>query len=207
MHFRIVAIDVGFRSTGLAAFNVYPNRLELAEFDCVHTEPPPGKRKKALKDVDRIQRNIDGIVAFLEKNDAMWMVVELPTGGSKSSRAARAMGMATTMIVSIAKLLEIQAEWYEPIDIKRAACDKNSADKEEVMVAMAEIFPEILVLPKGQMEHVADACACMIAAQNGEVVKHAKKVYGWFIGEKDVQEETCVLHKHGVQQERHLPKV
>jgi Holliday junction resolvasome RuvABC endonuclease subunit len=178
MSMLVMAVDIGFASTGLSVFRITDQGPELVDFTCVKSEKI--KKTKGMSqvevDVHRIRTSVAGIRSFMAKHDPCGMVVEMPTGGSKSSRATRAMGIATATIVAISELLQVPGEWYNPFDIKQAAVQKNAAEKDEIMIAMADIFPEILILPKNQMEHVADSCACMLAAMDGEMVGKVRQI-------------------------------
>lgn len=173
----VLAIDVGFRSTGLALFDVTKTGLELVHVACVS----PKKKKKtkddyvSVMDVNQVMEMAKGVGSFISEKYIRRIVVELPSGGAKSSRAVRLMGMASAMIATLVPLMALQVEWYTPREIKEAAVDKPSAEKDEIMDAMGKLFPVIKSIPKVRREHIADACACMLAAQDGIMVKEIRE--------------------------------
>jgi len=160
----LLAVDVGFLATGLALFNVKMGYLCLVETECVKFKFKKDKDKYAsVLDVEHVMEMSRRITAFIDKHGVRNMVVELPHGGAKSSRAARTMGMASAMIADIAVHKQLNVEWFTPTDIKKAATDKVSAEKDEVMAAMGSMFPGINDIPKVRREHIADACAVAVA--------------------------------------------
>ena len=82
------------------------------------------------------------------------------------------MGIATGMITGIVECLNLVVEWHTPNEGKKAATGKIGASKGQIIAAMEERFPklkEVTVL--ADKEHIADACACMLAAKDGNLVR------------------------------------
>lgn len=161
-----LAIDVGFRSSGLALFEMTGENHKLIVANCFsYKKEKKSKEYVSVADVKQLIKMALDIAHFIDR----WMVkdiaVELPTGGAKSSRASRLMGMASAMIAVIALWKKANINWLTPKDIKKAATGRNHAEKDEIMAAMGKLYPEINKIPKCRREHIADAIACFLAYQ------------------------------------------
>ena len=168
----LVAMDIGFTATGITIWELTSDGYRLENLWCVKPARIKKTKKMSQADVDAavISESARSIVEFIMPYLPMGIVAEMPTGGSKSSRATRCMGMGSAMIVTLATLMKIPCEWYTPFDIKKVVTGVNSGNKDEMMTAMADKFPELLAFPKNMMEHIADSCACWLAAQDGEMI-------------------------------------
>lgn len=174
---NILAVDIGFRSTGLALFEITKDGYTLKYVRCCS----PKQRKKtkhdyvAVMDAQQVMQMASEIILFIRINNVERMIVELPSGGAKSSRAVRLMGMASAMIATISTFFDIPIEFFTPREIKMAAVGKPKAEKDEIMDAMSKLFPILVGIPKCRKEHIADACACMIAAKDGTMVRNIRE--------------------------------
>ena len=172
----VLAVDIGFRATGLALFDITKLYFILKDVKCV--KPKKIKKTKddyvSVVDAMQVQAMTRGIVDYIKANHVQRIVVELPSGGAKSSRAVRLMGMASAMMAAIVTMLDLKVEWHTPREVKIAATDKPKAEKDEMMDAMSKIFPIIKNIPKVRKEHIADACACLLAANDGVMVQEIR---------------------------------
>ena len=161
----VLAIDIGFKNTGLALFDYSPEELKLLDTAHITTDHIKKSSKKSvvLNDVEKTEFLAKELQDYMLARGVHSIVVELPTGGARSSRAVRLMGIATTVIVTLAVTMKLDAKWTTPREGKLAATDKPDAEKDEMMEAMGKIYPRINNIPKCRREHIADACAAMHA--------------------------------------------
>ena len=103
--FNVAGIDLGFRKTGIAIFEMNPHADKLIAATTICPEEP-GKSVMA-RDVHSCREMLRGIHAYLSNYDARALFFEFPMGGSKSSRASRCMGMATGLGTAL-------IEYYDP---------------------------------------------------------------------------------------------
>lgn len=160
-----LAIDIGFRNTGLALFEDTPGGIRLIETHCITTDHIKKSKRAsvALVDMEKTLYLAKQLGTYMSERHVPWVVVELPTGGAKNSRAVRCMGMASAIIGTLVATLGCGAEWTTPREGKLAATDKPDAEKDEMMEAVGKMFPAITSIPKCRREHIADACAAMLA--------------------------------------------
>lgn len=176
---RVMAIDIGFRCSGLALME-YQRQGQAWAWAClsshtVVTGLDQAKRdlRKANVDMDAVAQHADQITAIMGHGQCSRMIVELPHGGAINGRAMRAMALASAMIATIARLSGYQVEYYSPRDGKLAACGKADASKDEMVRAMAKVWPNAFakLRAKPLAEAVADALAIFQAARHGPLVK------------------------------------
>lgn len=161
-----LAIDIGFKNTGLALFEDKPGcELKLLETHHIGTDHIKKLRKEsvALSDMAKTMHLSKELGAYISAKCVRYVVVELPTGGARSSRAVRCMGMASALMGALIVSMGCGAEFTTPREGKLAATDNPDAEKDEMMAAMGEMFPAINSIPKCRREHIADACAAMLA--------------------------------------------
>jgi len=199
----IMAVDCGFRATGLAIFDLDSSPPKLAHVCCIR--PKKDTKKKHLltsdNDVDMTARMVRGIVGVVRDNHISKMVVELPSGGALSARAQRAMGIATGVMVTLVECEKLAVEYYTPSETREAAVGKVDLGprvkkgtppeeakrikkeraavkkniKERVMAAMEVKYPDLAqVALLADKEHICDAVATFEAAKNGNLVRMSK---------------------------------
>ena len=164
---KVLGVDIGFRSTGLALFDTDGDTPLLMKTECIQPKKDKDRKKKyvAIADMEHLVKMVRGLEIFIDGWRVKDIVVELPTGGARSSRAVRLMGMASAMIATIVVLKGLNVKWLTPKQIKQAACGKDSAEKDEIMAEMGKLYPSINTIPKCRREHIADAIACFIASR------------------------------------------
>ena len=175
---QILALDVGFRNTGWVVFSA-DKPIAAGVIKTSAEEKRVGDSVSAY--YAACCRHIAAeLRAICEGHNICAIVGELPTGGSKSGRAASMMSMALATVVTAAKLMHIPAVWTTPIAGKKALAGSNTADKREMMAAAVDRFGGALPpTPRGKyyfagelwtagaFEHIADAAAAYIAAKKG----------------------------------------
>ena len=166
----MIGIDAGFVATGW----VVADGRRIIDAGVIRTERQARKTAVRVADDDAercaiLARELRGV---LDEHAPAGAVVELPTGGAQGARAIRTMGMATAVVVAVLELSFLPAEWVTPQMVKKASAGHKGASKEDVAAGVLRAFewPE-LKLPKGQLEHVYDAAGCLLAAENGTLMR------------------------------------
>ena len=177
----LLALDIGFRNMGWLVFNPFTDTV--VDFGCIQTEKLSGKRSIRLRvsedDFYRCQRTAMGLCAIISEHRVTGIVAEIPTGGARGARPNRTMGLATGLLAGLCEAVSIPTETYSPMEIKKAATGQRNASKEAVIEAMTKRFPAIASFDRpALMEHIADAAAVIIAAQDGILYRTVKRSMG-----------------------------
>lgn len=163
---RILGLDPALCATGWAVGEL-AGSLELLEVGAIRTAPSPKKRGllKAHDDARRIDELARGVLDLVARHRPKLLVVELPHGGAKSSRAARALGIATGLAATLAAACRLPVEWVQPDELKRQLCGSRAAGKAAVQAAVLERWPAVdWPRTKAELEHAADAAAALAVA-------------------------------------------
>ncbi len=165
----LLALDPSFRSTGWAVLKAG----DILACGCIRTEPSTSKTSVRVADDDAecCQRIARQLADLIRKYAIGGIIAELPTGGSKNSRANGCMARAGAIVAVVAEMLKIPAEWTTP-GAGKEITGKKVASKKEVEKAVLCRWPDA-PLPKTKCgrEHVADALAAYVAAENGVLVR------------------------------------
>ena len=171
----VLALDVGFAATGWVAF------ARGVPVDCGVIRTAKAQAKRALRvaddDASRCALLARELRAVLDRHQPRAVVAELPTGGSLSARAVRAMALATGAIVATLELAGLPTDWTTPIGGRKAATGRASATKDAVRAGVLRALPDLEpLLPRtGIWEHVTDAAAAYLAARTGSIVRMAER--------------------------------
>ncbi len=177
----LLALDIGFRSTGFVVFN--PFSENILNFGVIVTDKQSGKRGSRLRvsddDFIRCQRMTKELCAVIATARITGVVAEIPTGGARGARPNRCMGLSTGLLAGIVEALSIPTEVFTPGEIKKAATGQRNGSKEAVIAAMTKRFPALLKFErKSLMEHLADAAAVILAAEDGILYKSIQRSVG-----------------------------
>lgn len=98
---------------------------------------------------------------------------ELPSGGAPNSQAATDLAYASATFLAVMETLGVAVEFYSPNEVKSAAAGRSMATKDQVMSAVAAIYPKIIdrYPTKGKREHVSDAVGVYLAARHGNLFR------------------------------------
>lgn len=164
---RVAGIDIGFRNTGVSIFDVDRGSMKLIDSECFRSKKVKGSKDYvAEQNAHSIREVLVPVVKFIRDYKVQMLVIELPTGGAKSSSAARALGIATCMAVALTMLAGCEYMYVAPRDVKIATTGDQYAEKNDIIKAMETKFPGILKHKKGKREHIADSIGCVIARLN-----------------------------------------
>jgi Holliday junction resolvasome RuvABC endonuclease subunit len=172
----ILGIDCGFTHMGMVFVNPY--NMELIDALVMVTKKEKRRVNVRVSDDDSermkyIVRGMDEIIKRYDGND-IFAVLEAPSGGSKSARANRAMGISSAIPITICTLLEIPFEIITPREVKDAMTNDPNASKEKMMRTALDKFPDVkyFMKPKHRFEHICDALgAVMHVKRNSELFK------------------------------------
>ena len=175
---KVLAIDIGFASAGMAVLGFQDGRAVLHATACAHTRKLDKKLGiyVAHDDVRRAQEITRAVIKTYTDNSCKGVVVELPSAGAKGAKANRAMGISTGIIAALTEIVRCPVEWITPSEsrsaaIGRATAPKGGDVKDLVMKAMTEKYPEIAGLKVVDKEHIADALATFEAARGRQLLR------------------------------------
>lgn len=182
----ILCVDVGLANIGAVVIDplvgVYfptmpPKRAEprIVELAYCHTEKIDKKSRWRHSD-DKGRRVQDGARFYadiVKRHQIKRAAAELPIGGAPNSQAATDLAYASATFLSVMEVFDVAVEFYAPSEVKKAATGKTNGTKDQVMAAVAELYPAILdEFPrKSEREHVSDAFGVYLAARNGNLFR------------------------------------
>lgn len=167
---RVAGIDPGMRNSGVAVatYDLDTGGYDIDHVAIVQTQRQVTKMVRQNSDDYRSAREmIRGVDKVLVKHGVQFVFAELPTG-AQSARAMFAFGITTAIMAGLTPPL-IQVT---PSEVKLASAGKKTATKEEMMQWAMKKWPNLPwltrklkgeIVPVGDNEHLADACACIPA--------------------------------------------
>jgi len=172
---NMVAIDVGFASMGVVVLCIRAHAYDLVYKEVISTKPSPKKLniRSADDNIRRCREITRSVRRILDEYDAEVVVLEMPSMGSKSAKAMRAMGLASGIIATLDVVYgDIPFLYATPSNVKVAMTGNKTASKEEVQVIAEEKIPGILEgVNKTQREHIADALGAAVAVEDDPVIR------------------------------------
>jgi len=167
---RMLAIDPGFKNTGVAVLEFNDDEWFIIHTSLIKTEK--SSKKLGVRVADDTVRRCEEIARALQKiidnTKVSLFAVETPSGGGKSASAVKAMALATGVVSTVIALNKKPAVWCTPTDVKKATIGTKTASKLAIMDYACEKFPtlrseytHIKGASKGKLrndfEHIADA--------------------------------------------------
>lgn len=185
---NVACLDLALTNTGYVIATLTPNEEGIIQVGVIQTPPSSPKSAKSLKqtvgelDWARAKKLSNELKNILMQSNVRHVYVECPTGGSKSSRAAKAMALAKGSAAATCASLGLGVTLFTPQQAKRAATGSISASKTEVKLAMLKEFNNYNgwiknskgKLVKGQNEHIFDACSVLVCARHTTSYKEIK---------------------------------
>ena len=166
----ILTNDPSITAWGWAVLNTDGKILECG---CIKTEPHHKKLKtrKGDDDMRRITEINTWLLAKIAFYNVKYILAELPHG-SQSASAAKALGMVSAQLQTIADALQIGIEWYSEGDSKMNALGKRTAEKQEMITAMDKTYNVPWSGIQFRDEAVADALAIhYVASRESSALK------------------------------------
>jgi len=103
---------------------------------------------------------------LITDNSVDLLLGELPSGGSKSHKAATLMAAITAIMGCVISSTKVKARWCTPADVKKAmgvtarypsVKGKQRDTKVDVISRVCDLYPELTAIKKGDLEHIADS--------------------------------------------------
>lgn len=179
----IIGIDIGFRHTGVAVGELIQEEpgIKLVQFAHMQTQRDKQKRTTTYaSDLDFREATfmLEQLDRFICAQDSSQILaIELPHGGSKSSRASHCLGIAKGLAAGLVALTSLPVIVVMPHEIKKIVGGAGNASKGRIQEVVKSIWPEA-PWPDGkeELEHVADAAAALIVAQRSEIYQLLHRV-------------------------------
>jgi len=181
----ILCVDLALTNTGYVIAKVTSDGDTLKHVGLIKTPPSSVKKaKQAGKTVGQVDWERSSILALalieqMNTHNISHVYVECPTGGSKSSRAAKAMALAKGAAAAATVSQGIPVTLFTPQQAKKAATGDTSADKDYVksrILVEFKYFTNWIKNAKGRLiktanEHIFDACSVLMCARQTESYK------------------------------------
>jgi Holliday junction resolvasome RuvABC endonuclease subunit len=160
-------MDVGFRNTGIVAYNT--SQEYFCRFCYIPTQTDETAPYKTPDNVRCCREIYTQIFEFLELvgiDRIRVITAELPHSGGKSARAHAAMGMSVAVIACVLAELKrrhckVHFEPVTPLESKRLVRKKGKVSKEDIQNLIEKRYGKILPRKKYIREHIADAMAAV----------------------------------------------
>lgn len=165
---NVVGLDPSLRNWGIAAGNVdtQTNVLSLAALKVLRADVPTGKQvRQNSKDLATSQQLYAGMSPFLPGVNVMF--VEVPVG-SQSARSMASYGICVGVLGALRANGHTFIE-VTPSEVKLATVGVKTASKEAMIEWAMATFPNAPwpyhngKINAGMAEHMADACAAIVA--------------------------------------------
>ncbi len=185
MSATLVGIDLSLSNCGIVTIVRRDDGNLVAVAATLIKTAKAAKKENLYAAVDDIQRAAllyNGIMAELRASRPVLVAVEAPSG-SKSAAVAKAGGIAKGVISSIREALpEIPFLWLHENQIKQALLGRHKVSKAEIAEVVLARIPDLedcmTGIAQGKREHITDAAAAVLAAENTELWRAAVMVNG-----------------------------
>jgi NADH:ubiquinone oxidoreductase subunit C len=103
--------------------------------------------KVAVDDARRITESCEWMRTKVLEHEPDLVVVEMPISGAKSALAIKGMAMAAGYTIALLTLMKVTLQfkvvYYSPYDTKRICTGNHHAEKEEMIKAAADVWPDV----------------------------------------------------------------
>ncbi len=163
----VLGVDAALCNLGLAALELGPSSERVLELRVVRTAPARRTSGGAISDdARRVGELAVGMHAAVATHRPAAVVIEA-TGAGRGSKAVRGMALGFAVALTTAKLWNIPVVLVSPLDVKRAMTGRKKAEKDEIVLAAEQRYPDLewpADVPEGAWEHAADAIGAVVAA-------------------------------------------
>lgn len=158
-----MGLDVAMRNTGVFVFDTQRMTAQAASVISTEKHSDGFVIEHNVKCVRKLVKAIDALFLHYQPSHVF---AELPTGGSKSSRAATMMSLAIGGVVGLCAARGIVLVNVRPSEVKQLVRVKGPVDKKEVQRVVIKVFGEIAghIQPLSKREHAYDAAGAFLAA-------------------------------------------
>lgn len=178
---KVIALDLGFASTGYAVVDYAAKRLTPPIIDLGWVASYPSRDRSlyvAVEDTRRAREMARGILAIIDQHLPVAIIAEVPAGGGQSSRAVRCMALATGVLAGVLGARpDLPFVLKQPWETRKAATGRTGASKDLVIAKMGHRWPQLLEMrPKAKQEAAADALATYVAAEDDPVLRAVRQI-------------------------------
>ena len=184
----IISVDPGLANYGFSCWH----KGEPIEVGVIKTKKPKNYRGKISEDLGRRCKEVSSALhELIIKIKPDLVVGEMPGFGAKSSSAAVAMTMASSITITLCNIHNLETIWHTPREIKEYFTGNPHASKQEMMIAACKhhgwsitykqvkdkkasggyrtdsiYWPLSKAMPGGKFEHVADSIGAYHTARH-----------------------------------------
>ena len=188
----ILCVDPGYANYGYIVVN---KDQTIIEANVIKTQKTKIKTNRVSNDTAyRIALIVTELTKIIVHHKIKGVLGEMPSSGSKSASAMRAMAIATAVSVSVFTLFRLPTEWTTPALVKQALTGSKTATKQEMMGAACALhnwdirskdihaknskklirqdlsyWPFGKSMGAGNFEHIADAIGVFEALKTGNL--------------------------------------
>lgn len=174
----VLGLDAALCNFGIAAVDLEAEGERIVALQVLRTAPNQRIGARVGEDsARRVAELAFGLHAAIGQHHPAAVVLET-TGAGKGSTAVRSMALAFAVAVTVARLHGLPVVQVSPLDVKRAMTGRKKAEKDEIILAVEQRFPEVPWpedVPRGCWEHAADAVGAVVAALDSDVLRIARQ--------------------------------
>ncbi len=175
---KIVGVDPGFRSVGVALLERKDALLIPKTTFVIETKPSNKKERLAVTD-DESQRLTEietALLAYLKETQPHVLAIEDPPWG-RNAKAVRVCALMWGAVHALAFSLGIPVLNLGAQQVKKHVAGKNTASKDDMYDALRLKFPKFNTYPTSkQREHAVDALGIAVTASEHELVRSLVKL-------------------------------
>lgn len=149
----VMGIDAGYGRPGLSVVKFTGDKWDHRQSKLLfsgffETERQSDKNTKvAVDDARRIGESCTWMRSLVLQHCPDLVVVEMPLSGAKSALAIKGMAMAAGYTVALLTLMQADLQfkvlYYSPYDTKRICTGNHHAEKEEMVKAAMDAWPDV----------------------------------------------------------------
>jgi Holliday junction resolvasome RuvABC endonuclease subunit len=177
----ILGLDPGFASLGYVIARV--SDLHVLSMGVIHTKKSIAKAHVlACEDNFERCRELACLLRNLVSSYSVSVICAEAMSFPRQASVAAKMAMVWGVIADLSFTETIPLVQPTPQRTKKALCGHIKASKEEVQAALVKRFGAVVgdrlaAMRKGDREHAADALACIVASEDSEVLRMARKAW------------------------------
>jgi len=174
---RVLGIDGGFASMGIAVLELTPDQELLRDVYVVRTQKSDRKLQVlAGDDTARRGRELAHHVGLaITSQSPGAIVIESPSWPRNAGVAAK-LGVAFGVVYALAEKHGLPLLQVSPQQVKKSLCGRKDAAKEDIIAAVEARFPSVTwPSQKGLWEHAADSIAVVLAGLDSDVIRAVRR--------------------------------
>jgi Holliday junction resolvasome RuvABC endonuclease subunit len=167
---NILCLDVNLAKCGWAVIDLNGRMIAV---DTIATQSVSRKSKVRVADAtfERCRELSREIALVITDYDPRGVIMELPSGGAQSQRAAVCMAAGSAICAAVMELYQLPYEAYTPMENKKAATGIRNASKEQMIARAKRQWPDApWPRTKAKLEDAADAACVWFCAENGTLL-------------------------------------